>query len=177
MSINPTQVLAQAVRDVEREHPLPRCSHENALRDHGGEYLEPACGCRMAPVDTARPVSIDLFGKDHWSALAYAECRIVDNKGIPTLSHMRCDPRRHPGLVHRLPFDAIGSKEYPTILAGGALLFSHDDWDCIDDLEAAGLMQIKGTGIHPVWKLTQQGLEIAAKLRAHGSFNSFAWAA
>ncbi len=26
--------------------PLPRCEHGQALRDHGGEHLEPPCGCR-----------------------------------------------------------------------------------------------------------------------------------
>lgn len=38
--------LAQAVKDVERDHPLPRCQHGSALRDHAGERLEPPCGCR-----------------------------------------------------------------------------------------------------------------------------------
>lgn len=38
--------LTAAIRDTERDHPLPRCEHGNALRDGGGEALEPLCGCR-----------------------------------------------------------------------------------------------------------------------------------
>ncbi len=39
----------QAVNDyVAKNHPLPRCDHGNALRDHGGELLYPSCGCVMA---------------------------------------------------------------------------------------------------------------------------------
>src|SRR6202142_3967790 len=40
--------LAKAIRETERNHPLPRCQHGRALRDGGGEYLEPPCGCRAA---------------------------------------------------------------------------------------------------------------------------------
>lgn len=125
-------------------------------------------------------VSVDQFGRDHWSLFAYVECRVVDDGGIPNNLHMRCDPARHPGLAgsyngHRLTPD----RKYPTRLAGGALLNDHDDWDCADDLEAAGLIQIKGTGIHPVWRLTKLGRRVAAKLREHkqkgGQFSTFTY--
>ena len=41
--------LGDAVRWVEKHHPLPRCPHGSALRDHGYELLEPPCGCRASP--------------------------------------------------------------------------------------------------------------------------------
>ena len=37
--------LREAVEYVERHHPLPRCAHGSALRDHSGEQLVPPCGC------------------------------------------------------------------------------------------------------------------------------------
>jgi hypothetical protein len=37
--------LADAIEFADR-FPLPRCRHGNALRDHGGDRLEPSCGCR-----------------------------------------------------------------------------------------------------------------------------------
>jgi len=106
-------------------------------------------------------VSIEKFGKDHWSTFAYAECRIVDNKGVPKKEHMRCDIDRHPGHAHR----GSGQQKYPTMLKGGVKLHDHDDWDCIDDLEAAGFIETLGTGINPVWKLTKKGKEVAGLLR------------
>lgn len=46
MSDDPVENLRRAVEEVNRDHPLPRCPHGQALRDGGGERLEPPCGCR-----------------------------------------------------------------------------------------------------------------------------------
>lgn len=37
--------LSAAVAKVEESHPLPRCRHGNAVRDHAGDQLAPSCGC------------------------------------------------------------------------------------------------------------------------------------
>lgn len=39
-------VLSEAIAFAELVGPLPRCIHGAALRDGGGESLEPPCGCR-----------------------------------------------------------------------------------------------------------------------------------
>lgn len=39
--------LNAAIEHVNEHHPLPRCSHGNAMRDHAGNVLEPSCGCRL----------------------------------------------------------------------------------------------------------------------------------
>lgn len=39
--------LHNAIAHVNTNHPLPRCSHGNAMRDHAGDILEPSCGCRL----------------------------------------------------------------------------------------------------------------------------------
>jgi hypothetical protein len=51
----------------------------------------------------------------------------------------------------------------------------HDDWDCLDDLDAAGLVQV--INLANGWvRLTPAGVAMAAKIRAHkaggGSFAS-----
>jgi hypothetical protein len=43
---NSEDVLAKAIHEVERDHPLLKCWHGNNLHDGAGELLEPACGCR-----------------------------------------------------------------------------------------------------------------------------------
>lgn len=45
-------VLSRAVKYVEQNHPLPRCTHGQALRDHSGERLAPPCGCGLPPYRT-----------------------------------------------------------------------------------------------------------------------------
>lgn len=45
---DPVQKLREAVDHVNKHHPLPRCGHGNALKDHGGNLLEPSCGCRSS---------------------------------------------------------------------------------------------------------------------------------
>jgi hypothetical protein len=46
------------------------------------------------------------------------------------------------------------AKKYPTRLRNDVELSDHDDWDCLDDAEAAGLIESAGTGINPTYKLT-----------------------
>jgi len=123
------------------------------------------------------PVPIADFGRDHWSTFGYVETLCVDKDGLPDIRRMRCNPKTHPGLAH-LPWD----KAYGTRLKGHMEDFPntlpmHDDWDCIDDLIAAGLMENIGNGINPKFKLTETGLAVAAALRAHkargGTWSTF----
>ena len=52
-SCQPSDVeqLREATRWVEENHPLPRCEHGHALRDHGGTPLAPTCGCQPSDVE------------------------------------------------------------------------------------------------------------------------------
>lgn len=120
-------------------------------------------------------VAMKQFGKDHWSTFAYIETRCVDYKGVLDRAHMRCNENRHPGLCDfRKP---TWNPQHGTRLYGyfedrnnpDLSIAEHDDWDCVDDLEAAGLIEIGGTGIHPVFTLTELGNKIASQLRIHKS--------
>lgn len=139
-------------------------------------------------MSTQTAIPVEKFGRDHWSLLGYIECRCVDNKGVPDRDHMRINPQRHPGLAGTRQARMNGGQgpkwkgEYATRLKGhsekkSSRVPGHDDWDCADDLEAAGFIEILGTGIHPTWKMTERGLAVAAKLREHkakgGSFSTF----
>ena len=110
-----------------------------------------------------KPVPMHLFGKDHWSTLGYLECHAIDNKGVIDHNHMR-------GMYG----NDVG---YPTRLASGVTLPNHSDFDCMEDLESAGLLQNKGSGINPLIKMTAKGSLVCAAIRAHkadgGSFGNF----
>jgi len=123
-----------------------------------------------------KPVPMALWGKDHFSTLAYLECRTVDHKGVPAKQHMRTDADRHPGLAFRIFEDEHGNEtKYPTRLTCGVDLADHDDWDAMYDAEAVGLIEVGGTGLYPVVKLTEQGELVCAALRAHkGAGGNFA---
>lgn len=132
-----------------------------------GHYADDG-SCRCSEI-----VSIEHFGCDHWSTFAYVETCVVDKDGIVTKERMRCIDHRHPFFAHR----GGDASRYPTRLKFDRLRENHDDWDCIDDLEAAGLLENKGTGVNPVFKLTVYGEEVAGRLRVHkgrgGSFSDF----
>lgn len=110
-------------------------------------------------------VSIEKFGRDHWSTFAYIETLCVDNGGRPDNKRMRCDVKRHQQYGH--PVSVLMPGRYPTRLRGGEELDDHDDWDCVDDLEAAGLIEVHGTVMFPTFAMTKRGWEIAAALRVH----------
>jgi hypothetical protein len=128
-----------------------------------------------------KSISVNRFGKDHWSLLAYIECLCVDNGGIPDLRRMRVNARTHPDLAHsnmQMPDPKVsGVYAYPTRLRGGTVAKEHDDHDCADDLELAGFIIIKGTGIAPYYELTEKGWGASHRLRkfkgSGGSFTTF----
>lgn len=125
-------------------------------------------------------IKVTDFGKDHFSLLAYIETLCVDSSrgGIGELDkrRIRCNPRRHP--LHSVANQFGGphgwKKEWGTRLSGFFLkgdkrdekrrLGSHDDWDCMDDLEKAGLIEIISEANGYV-KLTDKGIVVAGRLR------------
>lgn len=116
-------------------------------------------------------VDIAKFGRDHWSTFAYVEACAVDNEGRINPRRMRCDEERHPQFSH------IRCVTSPTRLRGDETLSGHDDWDCIDDCEVAGLLINVGTGLDLVYQLTPLGQKVASDLRIHkqnrGTFGTF----
>jgi hypothetical protein len=140
-----------------------------------------------------KPTPIVRWGKDHWSLLAYVECVCVDGSdtiGAIDKRRVRCNPATHP--LHNAVFGVPWKPEYGTRLRGffdfpnradavasemaGLQLLAHDDWDCLDDLEAAGLVEIIST-TNGFVRMTKTGIAESAALREHkisgGNFANF----
>ena len=125
-------------------------------------------------------IPISLWGKDHWSTFAYLETCLVDHGGKIELPRMRCNPILHRQFEHF--FD--GSK-YPTRLKGKKEQADHDDWSCVEDMQAAGLLKMTSrkvrqgfSGTHDASvQFTDIGYAIAGQLRKHkgqgGNFSEF----
>lgn len=150
--------------------------------------LARAMGVDMTPQYVPAPgdrIPIEQWGSDHWSTLAYLETRIVDHKGQIEHDHMRCHPARHPGMyaAKRRCFGASGDgSRYPTRLRDGEAA-DHDDYDCIDDMIAEGLVTVTMppvpsdvlvTGLvestlaaRATYSLTATGVAMASRLRQH----------
>lgn len=109
------------------------------------------------------PVPMALFGADHWSTFAYVETRTVDHRGQLAHDHMRCHAARHPmmlGAKHAVSGVSADASRYPTKVKasatpdddgfyGDADLPDHDDYDCLDDLVAAGLLEVRMPAVGP----------------------------
>lgn len=141
-------------------------------------------------------IAPERWGKDHWSTLAYIETRLVDHGpytvGIdPRMKtnrrHLRifADARAFAYTGARSYFNNRGQPamrpEHATTLRDGTQVPGHDDWMCLQDLLAAGLLKVWGNEIQPGRKvrLSPLGLDVAARLRAHkasgGNFGGFVW--
>lgn len=105
-----------------------------------------------------KPIPSARWGKDHWSTFMYLETRAVDHRGSIDLRHMRTAP----GGLRRQPVPG----DYPTKLNDGEL-YGHDDWDCAEDLEHEGLVENVGTGLNPLYRLTDRGWIVANLIRRH----------
>ena len=136
----------------------------------------------------------DKFGKDHWSLLAYVEhCCVNGRDGFGKLDRrrLRCNPNNHMlagvysndtqwklnhGTRSAGFFDFEERNDPEKAIAAGVQLLDHDDWDCLDDLEAAGYIEVLSL-VNGFVKMTVTGCDVAAKLRAHkahgGQFAGF----
>lgn len=132
----------------------------------------------------AEPIPMSLWGKDHWSTFAYVETCVVDSKGYPDKERMRCDPSIHPAHSNKANQMFRNDPAKPTMLKGfdskdptQNVAREHDDWSCLEDAEAAGLIKLEGTGMFPRVVLTTAGKAVAARLREHkaagGMFATF----
>lgn len=148
----------------------------------------------IAPPTPIIPMS--RWGKDHWSMLAYAETLCVDGqpgtKGVGKIDHrrVRCNPAVHPmqnvntsvswqpnyGTCLRGYFQLENRQDLNVAVAAGMKLVDHDDWSVLDDLEAAGLVDIISTA-NGFITMTPKGMGLAAQLRQHkaggGHFATF----
>jgi hypothetical protein len=121
----------------------------------------------------------ELWGRDHYSTLAYVEARLVE--GCYTVSfdpRMRQNRRHFRVLPGRKGQGVPMSPEHGSRLADGTYLPWHDDWCCVQDMLQAGLFE----GDPDDWdagmtlKLSDKGHAAAAALRKHkaegGSFSN-----
>ena len=122
-------------------------------------------------------VPIARWGQDHWSTFAYLETRAVDGKGIIDNRKMRCNTRLHRHFADFDPFtkELHDGSRYPTRLKDGEIE-RHDDWSCLEDMVAAGLITAQWRVRHAGAAfgnsqarvaLTATGQALAAQLRAH----------
>lgn len=122
---------------------------------------------------------IDKWGKDHWSLLAYCECRTVDHDGILDLVHIRINVTKrsfsngtiasatqkwNPDWSTRLK-----SRKKPDK--------THDDIDVLDDLQREEFLTYTFKCGNCKITLTEKGRETATEIREHKSrgknFNEF----
>lgn len=140
-------------------------------------------------------LQISDFGKDHWSLLAYIETLCVDAnnaRGVGEIDkrRVRCNEKTHPMLAVNRNIAGVKWKgEYGTRLSGfwresgttnkKRQIKSHDDWDCLDDFERLGLVEILSVANGFV-RLTDKGIAVAGKVREWkakgGQFGTFKYA-
>ncbi len=138
-----------------------------------------------------------MFGKDHWSTLAYAETVMVDMNGfqIGLDAHMRSNRRNYRVMLSECPKPkrvrqtgslavASTAAEHGTRLRDGMVIAGHDDWSCVQDLAAAGYFRIgdkviTDEDVQPcaTLHLSEKGRRILNELREHksngGTFSDF----
>lgn len=117
-------------------------------------------------------VKIKDWGKDHWSLLAYIEYRCINYKGILNKDHLRIkNPVVANSGSYPLPKpewqDSYGTKLRGYFEDHTKILPDHDDLDCIEDMEAEGLVENIGTGFNPACLLTKKGRKFASALSKH----------
>lgn len=137
------------------------------------------------------------WGRDHWSTLAYIDSRMTDF-GEPYL--MGIDPKMRTKRRHLRVFaeaNAFNSAKARTYyrtrgqttigqddgsrLRDNTIVRNHDDFDCIQDFAAAGLLTVTPDKIEPgtAISFSDKGREVMGALRLHkqagGQWIDFSW--
>ncbi len=114
----------------------------------------------------------ELWGRDHWSTLAYIETKLVDGPYKVCFDpHMRQGRRHYRVLLgkpngRKTPANAMVMRpEYGSRLADGTYLPWHDDWHCVQDMVKAGLFEDGVWDVGFKLKLTDLGSMVTAALR------------
>jgi len=106
---------------------------------------------------------ITKWGKDHWSVLAYVESACVDRGGMLEKRCLRCNEKKHPLLKNSL--NPKWENSCCTRMKEG-VIEGHDDWDCLEDLEEMGFIEIISI-IKGFVKITEQGKSMVMEIRSH----------
>lgn len=136
-------------------------------------------------------IPMNLWGKDHWTTLAYIETVMVDCGGfqIGRDARMKSNRRHFRVMAEQCPkpkrvganpgLAIVMQNEHSTKLNDGSTIYGHDDWCCIQDMAEAGLLTLHQHEIEPgvVIHFSELGREVANKLREHkasgGNFAAF----
>lgn len=146
-------------------------------------------------------VPVTKFGKDHWSTLAYMETVMVECGGFQVgfdcrmrqarrNTRVMLDECRSPKRTTSFnPVPPFGwDDKWSTFLGDGSQVMGHDDWDCVQDMAAAGFLSFRkgkrakvaaAEDVQPkvVLHLSDLGRAMADRVRAHkakgGSFANF----
>jgi sulfate adenylyltransferase subunit 1 (EFTu-like GTPase family) len=136
-------------------------------------------------------IPMNLWGKDHWTTLAYIETVMVDCGGfqIGRDARMKSNRRNFRVMAEDCPkpkrvggnagMAIVMKLEHSTKLNDGSVIDNHDDWCCIQDMAEAGLLTLHQHEIEPgvVIHFSELGRDVANKLREHkasgGNFAAF----
>lgn len=119
-------------------------------------------------------IPVERWGHCHWNLLAYIGCRNANHGCVLDGDHIRVNPAKHVGIVKRFHGSRDWDDKWGTRLRGHAnnkndislRLGQHDDIDCLDDMEAEGLIT-QGTRVSMYAQLTTWGRKFCAALNDH----------
>ena len=129
-----------------------------------------------------------VWGKDHWTTLAYIETVATDCAGFqvgndPRMRSNRRNFRVMQGCLkpRRAKNGGVGivmDLEHGSRLNDGQIVSGHDDWSCLQDMANEGLFNLDASGVQPgvTLHLSAKGRAWCATLRAHkqagGTYNT-----
>lgn len=150
-----------------------------------------------APIALATPavtkdeyIDPSLFGRDHWSTLAYVESVMTDCAGFqlgndPRMRANRRNYRVMNECARPKRAKNLSVTNHPMMpddgsrLNNGQVVRGHDDWNCVEDFAALGFFDVDAASLDAgvTLKFSALGKTVAAALRQHkqdgGQFEQF----
>jgi hypothetical protein len=127
-------------------------------------------------------IPMAIWGKDHWSTLAYVETVMVESAGFQVGADARMRSNRHnfrvmqeqcpkPKRPGKLAMGITMDPKYGSRLNDGTSVDNHDDWMCVQDMAKEGLFTVGPDEMEPgvVLHFSKKGNALAEALRRHKS--------
>lgn len=180
----PEQASVQLLKTYLQNTPTEELEAEwQQVKDvgfNGPTLTQVLSGTPIPPVSTSERPDTSQWGKDHWSLLAYCECRAVDHAGVLYLRHIRINDTKRGFSNGAYSFTNSWKPTHGTKLRDGSIPNpDHDDLDVLEELEAAGLVVNIATNLNPCVTITPTGFQVAHLIRLHGAaggrYSTFEW--
>lgn len=122
-------------------------------------------------------IPMNKWGRDHWSTLAFVATVMADRGQFVMTGDARMRSNRKNFQAMPSTNGIVMRKEHGSRLSDGSSVEDHDDWCCIQDFAAEGLLTVEEIDVGERFRFSNKGQALVTSLLTHkmkgGTFSNY----